>query len=56
MEETEEEDALLEPEPMPDVSRDESDVDSQNWGKKMCRQVQLWVAGFQDGFLYHLSF
>lgn len=31
VEETEEEEALLEPEPMPDVSREEREVDSQNW-------------------------
>lgn len=31
VEETEEDEALLEPEPMPDVSREERDVDSQNW-------------------------
>lgn len=32
VEETEEEEALLEPEPIPDVSREESEVHSQNWG------------------------
>lgn len=31
VEETEEDEALLEPEPMPDVSREEREVDSQNW-------------------------